>query len=63
VVEFGSGIFGTMSVTPAYAGLTPTYVGLYQVNVTIPRGIASGLVNVTLVFPDSDSNTAQIAVQ
>jgi len=63
VVEFGSGIFGTMSVTPAYAGLTPTYVGLYQVNVTIPGGIASGLVNVTLVFPDSESNTAQIAVQ
>jgi uncharacterized protein (TIGR03437 family) len=63
VVEFGSGIFGTTSATPAYAGLTPTYVGLYQVNVTIPKGVASGLVNVGLVFPDSTSNIAQIAVQ
>jgi uncharacterized protein (TIGR03437 family) len=62
-VEFGSGIFGAPEITPAYAGLSPGSVGLYQVNVTVPPGLASGNVNVTVVFPDSISNTVQIAVQ
>ena len=63
VVQFGSGLFGTTSVTPSYSGLSPGSVGLYQVNVAIPAGLSSGLVNVTLVFPDSVSNTIQLAVQ
>ena len=62
-VEFGSGFFGSVSVTPAYAGLSPGSVGLYQVNAAIPQGLPSGLVNVTLVFPDGVSNTVQVAVQ
>jgi uncharacterized protein (TIGR03437 family) len=63
VVDFGSGLFGTIAATPSYAGLSPGSVGLYQVNVTIPAGVPSGIVGVTLVFPDSVSNSAQIAVQ
>ncbi|MGA2270433.1 MAG: hypothetical protein ABSH44_18315 [Bryobacteraceae bacterium] len=63
VVNFGGTIFGTVSATPAYAGLTPTYVGLYQVNVTIPAGVPAGLVAVRLAFPDSVSNSVQIAIQ
>ena len=62
-VEFGSTIFGTISATPSYAGLSPGSVGLYQVNVAIPAGVLSGTVNLTLSFPDSTSNTVQIAVQ
>jgi uncharacterized protein (TIGR03437 family) len=62
-VEFGNGIFGTISATPSYAGLSPGSVGLYQVNVAIPAGVLSGNVNLTLSFPDSTSNTVQIAVQ
>jgi uncharacterized protein (TIGR03437 family) len=62
-VEFGGGLFGTFSATPSYAGLSPSYVGLYQVNVAIPPGVPSGLVGISLVFPDSVSNSAQIAVQ
>jgi uncharacterized protein (TIGR03437 family) len=63
IVEFGSGIFGTFAATPSYAGLSPGSVGLYQVNVTIPAGVPSGTVDVALLFPDSLSNTVQIAVQ
>jgi uncharacterized protein (TIGR03437 family) len=62
-VEFGSSIFGTIPATPSYAGLSPGSVGLYQVNVAIPAGVVSGNVNLTLSFPDSTSNTVQIAVQ
>jgi uncharacterized protein (TIGR03437 family) len=62
-VEFGSGFFGSVSVTPAFAGLSPGSVGLYQVNAAVPQGVSSGLVNVTLVFPDGVSNTVQVAVQ
>jgi uncharacterized protein (TIGR03437 family) len=62
-VEFGSSIFGTIPATPSYAGLSPGSVGLYQVNVAIPAGVHSGNVNLTLSFPDSTSNTVQIAVQ
>jgi uncharacterized protein (TIGR03437 family) len=62
-VDFGNSIFGTISATPSYAGLSPGSVGLYQVNVAIPAGVLSGNVNLTLSFPDSTSNTVQIAVQ
>jgi uncharacterized protein (TIGR03437 family) len=62
-VNFGSGIFGTVVATPSYAGLSPGSVGLYQVNVAIPPGVMSGNVTLTLVFPDSASNSVQIAVQ
>jgi uncharacterized protein (TIGR03437 family) len=61
-INFGGGIGGT-PVTPFFAGLTPTYAGLYQVNVTIPPGVPKGLVTLTLVFPDSVSNPVQIVVE
>jgi uncharacterized protein (TIGR03437 family) len=62
-VVFGSGIFGTVTVVPVFAGLSPNSVGLYQVNAVVPRGLASGLAYVELIFPDSVSNTYQVAVQ
>jgi uncharacterized protein (TIGR03437 family) len=62
-VEFGVGFFGSVSVTPDYAGLSPSSVGLYQVNAAVPQGVSSGLVNVTLVFSDGVSNSVQVAVQ
>ncbi len=33
---------GGQSAPVAFAGLTPTYAGLYQVNVTVPSGISPG---------------------
>jgi uncharacterized protein (TIGR03437 family) len=62
VVNIGGGIGGTL-VTPLFAGLTPTYAGLYQVNVTIPNNVPHGTVNLSLVFGDSVSNSVQIAIQ
>lgn len=62
-VVFGGGITG-VNATPFFAGLTPTASGLYQVNVIIPPGVAKGdNVSVSLVFPDSASNAAAIAIQ
>ncbi len=33
---------GSQSATPSFAGLVPGYTGLYQVNVTVPSGVAAG---------------------
>jgi uncharacterized protein (TIGR03437 family) len=63
MVNFGGGFIGALLATPAYSGLSPTYVGLYQVNVTIPPGVPSGIANVSLAFSDSASNSVQIAIQ
>ncbi len=62
-VVFGGGITGVQA-TPFFAGLTPTASGLYQVNVIIPPGVPKGAnVAVSLVFPDSASNAAAVAIQ
>ena len=61
-VNFGGGIGGTV-VNPLFAGLSPTFAGLYQVNVTIPQAVPRGLVYVTLAFGDAASNAVQIVIQ
>jgi uncharacterized protein (TIGR03437 family) len=56
-----------ISVPPAsvgYAGLSPYYAGLYQVNVPIPQSCPAGTVQVSLTFPDgTSSNAVNIQVQ
>jgi uncharacterized protein (TIGR03437 family) len=56
-----------ISVPPAsvsYAGLSPHYAGLYQVNVPIPQSCPPGTVQVSLTFPDgTSSNAVNIQVQ
>jgi uncharacterized protein (TIGR03437 family) len=50
--------------TASFSGLTPNYVGLYQVNVTIPSGIASGNATMSLLLVDNvESTPVQLAVQ
>jgi uncharacterized protein (TIGR03437 family) len=61
-INIGGGIGGTL-VTPIFAGLTPTFAGLYQLNVTIPDNVPKGIVNLSLVFSDAVSNSVQIAIQ
>ena len=61
-VKFGGGI-GATTVTPIFAGLTPTYAGLYQVNAVIPSTVPKGTVSLSLVFSDSVSNVVQIAIE
>jgi len=39
-------------VNAAFDGLTPTYIGLYQVNVAIPQGVAGTDVPISFILPD-----------
>ena len=61
-VNFGGSIAPVLA-TPLFAGLSPTYAGLYQINVTIPPGTPTGVTALSIVFPDSTSNTVLIALQ
>jgi uncharacterized protein (TIGR03437 family) len=61
-VNFGAGPGGVL-VTPLYAGLTPTFAGLYQINVVVPDGLPKGAVDLTVVFSETSSNAVQIYVQ
>ncbi len=54
---------GGRDAAVAYKGLTPTLVGLYQVNVTVPAGV-SGNVGVQIINANNEaSNTVTIAVK
>jgi uncharacterized protein (TIGR03437 family) len=66
-----SSLQGTVTVTIGgqnapvlFAGLSPGFVGLYQVNVQFPTGVASGnAIPVVMTAAGLKSNTATIAVQ
>jgi uncharacterized protein (TIGR03437 family) len=53
----------TVSATASFGGLTPTYAGLYQINVVVPSNAPKGLVNLTIGFPDAISNVVQLAIK
>ena len=62
-VAFGArGPFGS-GADPIYAGLSPGFVGLYQINVLVPDGLQPGNVDVSLDVNGKASNTFRIVVQ
>lgn len=65
IVSFGGGlIFSGVSQEAFFAGLSPTFVGLYQINVFVPEGAPSGSnINVALRAGDASSNRVQIAIE
>jgi uncharacterized protein (TIGR03437 family) len=55
---------GGVPATVSFAGLTPTYVGLYQVNVQVPPGVPTGAaVPVVVSIGGQSSNITTIAVR
>jgi uncharacterized protein (TIGR03437 family) len=55
---------GGRAVAPDYAGITPGFVGLYQINVRIPADLAAtGDVPLKVTVAGVDSNTVTIAVK
>ena len=62
-VNFGRGVFGPFA-DPLFVGLTPGFVGLYQVNVQVPAGSpANPRTPLSLNWPDgTTSNIVEIAV-
>jgi uncharacterized protein (TIGR03437 family) len=55
---------GGLSATVTFAGLTPGFMGLYQVNAILPSGVPTGnAVQVVLIQGGITSNTATLAIQ
>jgi len=54
---------GGVPVAPAYSGLAPGFVGLFQVDARIPAGLAPGAQGVILSSGSSQSNEIKILVQ
>jgi uncharacterized protein (TIGR03437 family) len=54
---------GSAPIAPAFSGLAPGFVGLYQVNVQLPPSLSRGPMPVTLTSGQKYSNAFQFTVQ
>jgi uncharacterized protein (TIGR03437 family) len=61
-VYFGGGFISGSNAIPDYAGLAPNFVGLYQINVTIPQDAPIGNVPVMINMPGHASNFVEITI-
>lgn len=55
--------FGNQTATPFFMGLAPGYVGLYQVNVTVPQGAAGSAVPLTVTVAGQTSPAVPLPIQ
>jgi uncharacterized protein (TIGR03437 family) len=54
---------GAQTIPPSFAGLTPSFAGLYQVNVQIPAGLASGRQPMRVLARGIGSNEVNLSVR
>ena len=55
--------FGNVNVTPGYMGLAPSFVGLYQFNVTVPSVAANNALPISFTLGgNKGTQTLYIAV-
>jgi uncharacterized protein (TIGR03437 family) len=60
----GSGLANPPAIDPLYVGLTPGFVGLYQINVVVPASAPKGSdISIYLSNDSVISNRASIAIQ
>ncbi|MCP5116154.1 MAG: hypothetical protein GY953_35455, partial [bacterium] len=62
-VFFGAGLTGGVPAPPIFVGMSPGFVGLFQINVIIPANAPRGLIPVRIEGPGILSNTVYILVQ
>ena len=53
---------GSASATVSFAGLAPGFVGVMQVNIVVPSGLAAGDYALTITVDGQASNSAKISV-
>ncbi len=64
LISYPSATIGGVSAPVSFAGLSPGYIGLYQVNVQVPEGVTAGdAVPVVLSFGATVSNSVTISVR
>jgi uncharacterized protein (TIGR03437 family) len=56
-------VSGALSIRPDFVGLSPTFVGLYQVNFTVPPGLAGTFVPVRLNVNGALSNSVLMQIR
>jgi uncharacterized protein (TIGR03437 family) len=56
-------MIGGQSAPVSYSGLAPSFVGLYQVNVTVPSNISAGAQSLTIAIGGVTSKASGITVQ
>jgi uncharacterized protein (TIGR03437 family) len=54
---------GTTQITPDFAGLTPGFVGVYQVNVVVPQNLPAKTYPLQVSIKGNTSNSQNIQVQ
>jgi adhesin/invasin len=54
---------GSATATVSFAGLTPGFIGLVQMNIVVPSTLASGVYPLSVTIDGQTSNAATIAVK
>ena len=58
------GVFGVRLAEPLFVGLTPGFVGLYQINVRVPEGVPTlDDFDLSIEYNNQPSNRVKIATQ